>query len=340
MRRGFGGSSQDMPAASQAASAGGTSLARSRNAHPTMRLDSFLRTTDTGYQHAEAPTQGDRFVRKMATYGQVRPSVSFISEPRVTRPVQNTSAVDMSNLPPSWVDPKADPRELTFEIPPPPTNVNTEFIDMYKNHSLMLPSERYQEHLKMKAGELQWRKDRADTFMYKKRMNVLERKHPEGIIGVDGPLYPETTLYRERHDQLAAQAQYKADHAEMRYGNLAQQTHTDDAVAFRDYGTDPQMQRSKDICIQRKCVDPAIHPFRFLDTHDRLFPKYTPVWDPGRASAQRSHDVRDKRHNIISGTENVLTYNVAKSWEEVQAEAMATRIAKIHASQREQPGDV
>ena len=39
----------------------------------------------------QAPTQGDRFIRKMATYGQIRPSVSFVSESRVVRPVKESS---------------------------------------------------------------------------------------------------------------------------------------------------------------------------------------------------------------------------------------------------------
>ena len=32
---------------------GGLALGASRGAHPTMRLDSFLKSTDPGYQHAE-----------------------------------------------------------------------------------------------------------------------------------------------------------------------------------------------------------------------------------------------------------------------------------------------
>eukprot|EP00933_Yihiella_yeosuensis_P005532 TRINITY_DN110058_c0_g1_i1.p1 TRINITY_DN110058_c0_g1~~TRINITY_DN110058_c0_g1_i1.p1 ORF type:complete len:343 (-),score=49.80 TRINITY_DN110058_c0_g1_i1:184-1212(-) len=298
--------------------AGSMALSQSRGAHPTMRLDGFLRHTDNGYQHAEAPVQGDKFIRKMATYGQVRPSVSFVNEARVARPFKDHCAVDMSNLPAPHMDPTGDPRECTFEIPPPPENVNMDFVKMYQNHSLMLPSERYAEHLKMKAGEQQWRKDREDIFRYKKRMNVLEKKHPEGIMGVDGPTYPETILYGDRQGQLQAQAERRAIHAEGRFHHLHKQSHADDAVAMRNFGSDPGLPRSKDICIQRKSVDPEKHPFRFLDTHDRLFPQFTPVWDPERAAAQRSHDVRDKRHNIINGADNSLTYNVAISWEEAQ----------------------
>ena len=54
----------------------------------------------------------------------------------------------------------------------------------YQNHSLMLPSERYKEHLKMKAGEQKWREERDAVFRYRKRMTVLERKHPEADVSV------------------------------------------------------------------------------------------------------------------------------------------------------------
>merc|ERR1712039_7250 len=111
-----------------------------------------------------------------------------------------------------------------------------------------------------------------------------------------------------------ATADRKATHGEGRFGHLATQKNAQDATAHRSYGSDPDLARSRDICIQRKRVDADTHPFRFLDTHDRLFPQFNPSWDPDRAQASRSHDVRHKTHNIISGTDNTLTYNVATKW--------------------------
>lgn len=291
-------------------------LNNTRGAHPAMRLDTFLRSTDLNYQHGEAPTQGDRFIRKMATYGQVRPSVSFTNEARVLRSHKDFNAVDMSRLPAPWNDPRGDPREGSLEIPAPPKDIDCEFIKLYKNHSLMLPSERYREHLRMKEAEKQWHQDRENLFRYRKRMNVLERKHPEGVVGVDGPLFPGTKLYAERRGHMLEQAERRLHHAEGRFNTLAAQAKADEALTGDGYGSDPGFVRSQDICIQRKRVDPAAHPFRFLDTHERIFPVYTPEWDPERAAAIRSHDVRDKRHNIISGIDNSVEYKVAKRWDE------------------------
>lgn len=304
--------------ANAAATAGSAALTGSKGAHPTLRLDSFLRSTDTGYRHGEAPTQGDRFIRKMATYGQVRPSVSFTAESRVTRPHRETSAVDMSNLPACWNDPRGEAKEGMLEhlYPNPPAKCDMEFIKLYENKTLMLPSERYKEHLQMKAAEKKWREDRDKVFSYRKRQNVLQRKHPEGVVGIDGPLFEGTKLYAERNAHLANQAEYKAAHAEARHNNIAQMRRTDDATACKLLGSEPELGRSKDVCIPRKCIDPQVHPWRFLDTHDRLFPGYTATWDPERAQALRSHQVRDKRHCIISGNDNTMEYRVAPSWEE------------------------
>merc|ERR1719284_1108056 len=121
------------------------------------------------------------------------------------------------------MDPRGEDKEGTLSYPPPPKEIDDSFIKLYENHSLMLPSERYKEHLHMKKAERQWREDRDKVFRYRKRWNVLERKHPEGVLGVDGPMYADTKLYSERHEHLCAQADKRAVHAEGRFEHLAQQ---------------------------------------------------------------------------------------------------------------------
>jgi hypothetical protein len=299
-----------------ASAAASLALKQTRGAHPTTRLDAFLRQTDSGYQHGEAQTTGDRFVRKMATYGQVRPSVSFTSESRAQRSFKEGSAIDTSNLPPVWSDPRGEAKELTFEYPLPPTEINEDHFAMIRNQSLMLPSERYREHLAMKAGAEKWKKDREDAFMYKKRMQTIERQYQQGIVGIDGPLYPGTKLYEQQRAFLEAQAERRGGKSEERFQQLAYQKRSDDASAMRNWGENAPLARSHDVGIQRKCIRPDRHPHRFLDTHDRLFPTYVPLWDPERAAALRSHDIRDKRHNFVNGAENLMEHRVAPNWEE------------------------
>lgn len=296
---------------SATASAASLSLIGNKSAHPTLRLDSFLRTTDAGYQHGEAQTHGDRFVRRMATYGNVRPSPCFISEPRVARAMKQHNAVDMSNLPATWHDPRGEKKEGRLEYPGPPKDMDDSFMKLYSNHSLMLPSERYQEHLLMKEKSQKFKEDREQLFRYKKRLNVLNHHYPHGVVGLDGPLHPDTELYADRRQHLLDQAERKAVHGEQRHANLFSSTMADDSTAQRDYGGPHQLKRSQVLGIQSKRVDPEEHPHRFLNTHDRLFPTDTATWDPERASVLRSHEVRDRRHNIINGASNAVDYRVA-----------------------------
>jgi len=312
-------------------------LKKTRGAHPTLRLDGFLRVTDQGYQHGEAQVPGNSFVRKMATYGQVRPSVSFTSEARAQRALKENLGIDASNLPASWMDPRGEPKELTFEYPLPPQEINEDHMAMIRNQSLMLPSERMAEHILMREGEKKWHQDRKDAFMYKKRMLKIEREYQNGIVGVDGPLFPGTKLYEQPRAFLEAQADAKCGKAEGRFHHLAHQTRADDATSFRNFGAPHDLPRSHDIGIQQKCVKPEKHPYRFLDTHERLFPTYVPVWDPERAAALRSHDVRHKKHNILNGGENHMEHRVAPNWEEEAQKNLQMKMAQSAARSTGEP---
>jgi hypothetical protein len=250
----------------------------------------------------------------MATYGNVRPSPFFISESRARRPVK-TDGMDMSSLPAPWNDPKGLKKEGTLVVPQPcGDGVNNAFAEMYKNDALMLPSERRAEAKQIIAGEQQWKEAREALFKYKKQIRTLEMKHPDGVEGIDGPMYPETRIYAEKRAQMQARGQKLQTHAEGRFVHLEGQMGADDATTRRNYGTDPKQRRSEDICVQRKCIDREEHPCRFLDTHSRIFPKYVAVWDPDRARNIRSHDVRDKSYNIVNGGANAVTYEVASQW--------------------------
>jgi len=297
---------------SATATAGSIAMSSTRGAHPTLRMNTFLRSTDKAYQNAETAQGGDHFIRQMATYGNVRPSPCFISEARARRPFNKDTVMDMSQLPAPWNDPKGDAKEGTLVVPQPGQHgVSNEYAQLYKNDKLMLPSERREEAKQIIAGEKQWKEERKALFKYKKAIRTLEMKHPDGVEGVDGPMYPETRIYAERRAHLQEKARKLQTHAEGRFGHLEGQMAADDATTRANYGTDPGWRRSQDICVQRKYVDAEEHPVRFLDTHARLFPTYTAVWDPQRAQALRSHDVRDTRHNIVSGADNRLTYEVA-----------------------------
>lgn len=291
---------------------GSLALHATRGAHPTMRLDGFLRSTDSGYQHAEPPIHGDKFIRKMATYGQVRPSCSFTSESRVSRPAGERPVMDASNLPNPFMDARGDLKEGTLSVPAPPTSVDNTYVRLMANESLMLPSERYKEAKQIKESEQKFREDKESLLRYGKRMKILERHFPSGVVGVDGPMIPGTQLYADRRSHFIHQEDGQAFRGERRHDHLHSQRCADDATAARRYGSDAQLPRSRDIGIVRKRVDPELHPRRFEDTHERLFPgDLGPTWSPQRAAKMRELDTGGRNHNIISGVSNAVEFKVA-----------------------------
>jgi hypothetical protein len=215
----------------------------------------------------------------------------------------------MSNIPATFNDPQADPRALTLEYPAP-KGVDTSYLKLYENQSLMMPSERQREFLAMKNGEKQWRADREAIFFDKKRHQMIERHHKQGVVGIDGPNYEGTKLYAGIREVNEMRRSKSETHAAGRKAHLAHQVRSSDYL--RNYGEPPpaSMARSADIPVQRKNVDPEVHPFRFLDTHERMHPHDTPFWDPERAKCLRSHDVRKRTFNIITGETVADTYAV------------------------------
>jgi len=272
--------------------------------HATMSLDSFMKGTDAMYQSSPG-VKGQSFVRKMATYGRSRPSNVFTAESRQGRPFLGKEATyDMSNEQATFNDPRADPRELSLEYPAPP-NVDMSFLAFYENHGLMVPSERFREFIHTKKGEEQWRADREAIFLDKKRHFMIERHHKQGVVGIDGPGHEGTKLFAGIRSVNERRRAKSLVHSTGRQDHLGYQMQSSDTVALRNYGEPPppDMARSADIPVQRKNIDPDVHPFRFLDTHDRINPTDVPYWDIARSQTLRSHEVRNKKYNIISGTE-------------------------------------
>merc|ERR1719188_816784 len=170
----------------------------------------------------------------------MRPSPCFVSEARSQRPVVDVDAAwDMGSLPAVWNDPKGQRNEGTLVVPQPRGGVSTAFAELYKNEALMLPSERRAEAAQIVAGERQWKEDRDAIFKYKRTIRTLEMKHPDGVEGIDGPMYPETRVWAERRAQMQERAQKQQAHAEARCVHLEGQRGADDAVTRLNYGTDP-----------------------------------------------------------------------------------------------------
>jgi hypothetical protein len=167
------------------------------------------------------------------TVGSHRPSPMFHSEGR-ERKFKGVS-MDMCNKPAPWFDGwKGSKREGCHKLPTY-GGIDTGHLQLFENHRLMLPSERLAEHKALKAGIQNWQKGRNELFEFKKQKRILERKHPNGMLGIDGPLRPDTELYAERCAMFKAQDD--ASHADIRREFLGDMTQSSDCFV-KKYGED------------------------------------------------------------------------------------------------------
>lgn len=293
------------------AQSAGALLEKRSGVHPALRLNNHLTSSDELYRPGEQPVRGDAFVRKMVAFGRTRPSTGFLSESRAGRPLPESRVVnDASRLPPTWIDSRADPREGSYVIQEP-GNPDNSYFECYKNHGLMIPSERYREFLYMKEAEKKYKEDKRALSLYKKKKMILTRKHISGIVGVDSLTQEGTENFPEEREVYLREKAYSDAHADRRKSFLEEKNHGTDEAALRHWGEPTnEIKRGRDVPLQNKFIKPEVHPFRFLDTHARLFPNLAPKWDPERAMALMMHDCRGRSHDIITGKE--------RGWTELQ----------------------
>merc|ERR1712194_288342 len=194
------------------------------------------------------------------------------------------------------------------------SDISTDHLEIFKNFQPQLPSQRRQEHKRLKEGIEQYNKGRNEIFNMKKQFRTLQRKHSSGILGIDGPMSKEkSSLYSERQNNYILQEEKRAREAQKRFSQLQDKMKSDPSITGETYlalenGEMPNknLPRSHDIPIQRKNVDWVKYPYRYFDTHERLFASETTVWDPARARAKRSHEIREKHYDIVNHCDNSL----------------------------------
>merc|ERR1712194_614833 len=191
------------------------------------------------------------------------------------------------------------------------SDISTDHLEIFKNFQPQLPSQRRQEHQRLKEGIEQYNKGRNELFTMKKEFRTLQRKHSSGILGIDGPMSKDkSSLYSERQENYQMQEEKRVREAQKRFVMLQDKMKSDPSITGETYlaqpGELPDVPRSHDIPIQRKNVDWVRYPYRFFDTHERLFASETTVWDPSRARAKRSHEIREKHYDIVNHCDNSL----------------------------------
>jgi hypothetical protein len=284
-----------------------------RNVHPTIRFDSFLRTHDGTFKTNKREVEDDgSYVRTFPLYGSMRPSPAFTGVSRVQPFKGPASAYDMSNLPPTWNDMRGDKREGSYSYNVV-SDCDPEFFKILGNHSLMLPSERREEALRFKGGRELFDKARKEYSEYTKKRRILTRHHKSGVVGVDGPMKSDSEMFAYDAARVGMHRQQKDGFDAERREYLGQKTRSSDAVAHRGYDEEPSMDSHACVPLQRKRVDPEVHPFRFLNTHERVFPKAVPTFDPVRARVLHHHEVRHKNHDILHHGSNTI-HGIRQRW--------------------------
>ncbi|CAD7946527.1 unnamed protein product [Amoebophrya sp. A120] len=284
--------------------------------HEALRLDGMLKTHDPYYKNQNT-RDSDKFSRTLPLancHGSSRPSPSFTCEGRDRK--FPGIAMDMSNKPPLWYDGyKGDKKEGCHKLPgfhP----INQDHLEIFKNFSIQLPSERLRENQRLKEGIAYANKAKAELSAFKRQSKLIQRHYKNGLTGIDGPTRPETELYKERYDMYQAQAD--ASHADQRREFLKEKRQANEAITHPQHENvknglnrfpmvDP---RSHDIPIQRKDVDPVRHPYRYFDTHYRLFDSSDAGREMARARAIRTHEMREKNYDILNFSDNKLDLEV------------------------------
>mmetsp|Transcript_20926 Transcript_20926/g.52881 ORF Transcript_20926/g.52881 Transcript_20926/m.52881 type:complete len:294 (+) Transcript_20926:152-1033(+) len=284
--------------------------------HEAERMDRMLKERD-GFYRSQNHRDSDAFSRTLPLancHGSSRPSPAFTCEGRDRK---QAPPMDMSNKPPLWYENyQGDRREGVHKLPgfhP----INQDHLEIFNNFAIQLPSERRREHQRLKEGILHANKAKAELSAFKRQSKLVQRHHKNGLLGIDAPTRPDTELYRERYDMYKAQEE--ASHAPQRAEFLREKNKTNDAIANpvhdnvrNELGRFPAAQpRSHDIPIQRKDVDSVRHPYRFFDTHYRLFDSSDQGREVTRAKALRTHEMREKHYDILNFADNKLDLRVA-----------------------------
>jgi hypothetical protein len=166
-----------------------------------------------------------------------------------------------------------------------------------KKQGLLTPAERREimefEKLSLQAKRTRHRADLDD----KRRVQIMRARHPEGLIGADGPTAQDSDVYSAKAHEINRQQNMREHHVQGRTQQLGRQQ---SSTFGRPYGL---LSHDHDIKEARetKVFQAKGGTRQYLDTHTRLFIAPPVVYNPSRASTIRAEDLGGKNFNIVSG---------------------------------------
>lgn len=177
--------------------------------HPAMQLSSILNRSQSATMpmdrtfQSEGFGEGDKVTRTFTSYGSMRPSNAFSSVTR-NQYFAFECGMDMSNLPYSWNDVSVDNKKAGSFHFAEGEKVDLSHLAAMNNYQLMLPSTRFREAMKIKAGKERYAKAKEANRLESKQRKVVAAHYARGLVGVDGPMYPNTEYWKEDRERFFA----------------------------------------------------------------------------------------------------------------------------------------
>ena len=195
------------------------------------------------------PDRDGNFLRSLPIQGSQRLAPEFATVTRNTR-FEPACALDMTNMPHTWydVDKKKDCNAGRFEYHGS-KDIDLSCLEALKHQRLMLPSERFTEAQKIKQGLKDYKEAKEQNAKQAKQIRVTTHNHWKGLIGVDGPLYPDTQTYpfAEDRQRILQQQAYKENHAARRKAFLTDKWQQDKVFDNCDFANSTILANSVQI---------------------------------------------------------------------------------------------
>ncbi|CEM32060.1 unnamed protein product [Vitrella brassicaformis CCMP3155] len=245
------------------------------------------------------------FDRSMPLPHGARPSPEFRGVPRHVPLYQGA---DLNNLPMPMADLQPGERkrgcvriDSTEDKRRRQEEIARELHDLYSQQRLMTPHQRREEHWRMKTLMDELEAIMPEVRLQSKRTRVIRNTFSRGIVGIDSPLLPEddTVLFKDSSKRISDRIQRTGEKAKQRRAELISQR----GAVGRHYERSP---------VLRQCASEAILPRgpasgecsqRFLNTHERVFPRSSMLWSVKRAQKMWRQDNRENWH-ILSHAAN------------------------------------
>lgn len=162
------------------------------------------------------------------------------------------------------------------------------------SEGVMMPQER-RERLEFEVKNFQAQKvERKAAQDREHRIEYIKKNYPCGVLGVDGPMNPNTVIYRDTADRIVKKTQEKANSSSKRAEYLQQMSSSSHRLKYSILEHDGSWKGDSR-------ARTSIGRSRNVNTHSRLFTSDHLSWNPRRAQHLRNSEQAGRPYNIVNG---------------------------------------